>query len=115
MAVLRHRDQMQSRGGPGWSEVTCAGSALFGDAVPMSAREYRIGPGITVRGIETAGEESMGYVAAGSGVAEVGGEQFGLEHESMLWLAGPGQLAVTAGPEGLTWLLAESVGGEQAG
>lgn len=117
MAVVRQRDQMPTRSGPGWTEVSSAGSSLFGARVPMSAREFSIEPQVTVSGIEITGEEAMGYVAAGSGIANAGGEQFRLERESMLWLAGARHLVVTAGPEGLTLMLAESAGepGERAG
>jgi hypothetical protein len=111
MAVVRERDQMPVRTGPGWTEVSCADSALFGVAVPMSAREYRLDPGTTAPEIDVTGEEAMGYVAAGSGVADAGGEELRLQHESVLWLAGGGRLVLTAGPEGLTLLLAESSGG----
>lgn len=108
MPVPRDRDQMPGRTGPGWTEVTCASSALFGSPVPMVARDYSIGPAVTVAQIEITGAEAMGYVEAGSGIAEAGGEQFRLEAESMLWLSGAGLLTLTAGPDGLKFLLAES-------
>jgi hypothetical protein len=114
MAVVRQRDQMPTRTGAGWTEVCCAGPSLFGAPVPMSARELRIDPGITMPAIEITGDEAMGYVAAGSGIAEAGGERFNLEHESVLWLAGGGQLILTAGGGGLTVLLADSSGAEPA-
>jgi hypothetical protein len=49
----------------------------------------------------------MAYVAAGD---EAGGELRPLGPESMLWLAGTTELVLTAGPEGLTVLVAESAG-----
>ena len=87
MPVVLQRDEMPVRSGPGWAEVTCAGPALFGAPVPMSAREYRIGPGATGPRIEITGAEAMAYVAAGAG-----------------------DLVLTAGPEGLAVLVAESAG-----
>jgi hypothetical protein len=45
MPVVLQRGEMPVRGGPGWAEVTCAGLSLFAAAVPMSAGEYRLGPG----------------------------------------------------------------------
>jgi hypothetical protein len=110
MPVVRQRRDMPAGRGPGWTEVTCASPALFGAAVPLSAREYLIGPGASGPRIELTGAEAMAYVAAGSGVAEAGGEQFRLAPESVLWLSRAGQLVLTAGPEGLTVLVAESAG-----
>lgn len=108
MPVLRERDQMPGRTGPGWTEVTCASTALFGVAVPMAARHYSVSPGATVAQIEITGAEAMGYVEAGSGFADADGERFRLAAESMLWLSGGGLIALTAGPDGLKFLLAES-------
>jgi hypothetical protein len=110
MPVVLQRGEMPARGGPGWAEVTCAGPSLFGAAVPMSAREYRLEPGATGPRIEITGAEAMAYVAAGAGVAEAGGERFPLGPESVLWLASAGELVLVAGPEGLAVLVAESAG-----
>ena len=52
----------------------------------------------------------MVYVAAGSGTAQVGAEQYPLERESMLWLSPATEIALTAGPDGLECLLAQSAG-----
>lgn len=110
MPVVRQRSDMPTRGGPGWTETTCAGAALFGAPVPMSAREYLIDPGASGPPIEITGAEAMAYVAAGSGTAEAGGERFALAPESVLWLSQAGPLGLTAGPEGLAVLVAESAG-----
>jgi hypothetical protein len=110
MPVVLQRGEMPARTGPGWAEVTCAGPSLFGAAVPMSAREYRLGPGARGPRIEITGAEAMAYVAAGGGTAEAGGGQFPLGPESVLWLSRAGDLVLTAGPEGLAVLVAESAG-----
>jgi hypothetical protein len=110
MPVVRRRSEMQTRSGPGWTEVVFAGSDTFGVPVPMKARRYTLDPAATGPRILIAATEAMTYVAAGSGTAVVGAERFGLEPESMLWLGQAQELTLTAGPDGLDVLVAQSDG-----
>jgi quercetin dioxygenase-like cupin family protein len=108
MPVVRHIHQLPTRHGPGWSQQDWAGAAIFGEAVPMRARRYRLDAGATGPGIAFgAAEEAFVYVIAGAGAA--GGQRYPLARESVLWLAGGKGIGVTAGPDGLDLLAAESM------
>ena len=111
MPVVRHIHQLPTRHGPGWSQQDWADAAIFGEAVPMRARRYRLDAGATGPGIALgAAGEAFVYVIAGAGAGTAGGQRYPLARESVLWLAGGDGIGVTAGPDGLDLLAAESTG-----
>ena len=111
MPVVRHIHQLPTRHGPGWSQQDWADAAIFGEAVPMRARRYRLDAGVTGPGIALgAAGEAFVYVIAGAGAGTAGGQRYPLARESVLWLAGGDGIGVTAGPDGLDLLAAESTG-----
>ena len=110
MPVVRHRSEMTTRQGAGWTETACAGPAAFGVPVGMQARLFTLAPAAGTPPVQIAAQEAMVYVAAGSGTAQVGAEQYPLERESMLWLSPATEIVLTAGPGGLECMLAQSAG-----
>ena len=110
MPVVRHRSEMTTRQGTGWTETVCAGPAAFGAPVEMQARLFTLVPAAAMPPVPIAAQEAMVYVVAGSGTAQVGEEQYPLERESMLWLSPAAEIAFTAGPDGLECMLAQSAG-----
>jgi quercetin dioxygenase-like cupin family protein len=111
MPVVRHIHQLPTRHGPGWSQQDWADAAIFGAAVPMRARRYRLDAGATGPGIAPGkAEEAFVYVIAGAGTGIAGGQRYPLARESVLWLTGCDGIGVTAGPDGLDLLAAESTG-----
>ncbi len=76
----------------------------------MQARLFTLGPAAAMPPVTIAAQEAMVYVAAGSGTAQVGAEQYPLERESMLWLSPATEIALTAGRDGLECMLAQSAG-----
>lgn len=109
MPVVRHIHQLPTQHGPGWSQQDWADAAIFGEAVPMRARRYRLDAGATGPGIALgAAGEAFVYVIAGAGTGTAGGRRYPLARESVLWLAGGDGIGVTAGPDGLDLLAAES-------
>lgn len=110
MPVVRQRSEMTTRQGTGWTETVCAGPAAFGAPVEMQARLFTLAPAAAVPPVTVAAQEAMVYVAAGSGTAQVGEERYPLERESMLWLSPATEIVLTAGPDGLECMLAQSAG-----
>jgi quercetin dioxygenase-like cupin family protein len=108
MPVVRQRSEMTTQQGTGWTETVCAGPAAFGAPVEMQARLFTLEPGAATPTVAIAAQEAMVYVAAGSGTAQVGAEQYPLERESMLWLSPATEIVFTAGPDGLECMLAQS-------
>ncbi len=108
MPVVRHRSEMTTRQGAGWTETVCAGPAAFGAPVGMQARLFTLAPAAGMPAVPIAAEEAMVYVAAGSGTAQVGEERYPLERESMLWLSPATEILLTACPDGLECVLAQS-------
>jgi quercetin dioxygenase-like cupin family protein len=108
MPVVRSRSEMTTRHGAGWTETVCAGPSAFGAPVKMQGRLFTLGPGAAMPPVPVAAQEAMVYVAAGSGTAQVGAERYPLERESMLWLSPATEIALTAGPDGLECMLAQS-------
>jgi quercetin dioxygenase-like cupin family protein len=84
-----------------------------GEPVPLTVVRHRLDPGATDR-IPLRGQENFAYVIAGSGTAiassEVESRRFTLGTESVLWLAGCGQMSAHAGQDGLDLLVAEAAG-----
>jgi quercetin dioxygenase-like cupin family protein len=99
---------MATRHGAGWTETVCADSAAFGAPVGMRGRLFTLAPAAAMPPAVIAAREAMVYVAAGSGTAQAGGEQYPLERESMLWLSPATEIALTAGPDGMECMLAQS-------
>lgn len=110
MPVVRHPSEMTTRHGAGWTETVCADSAAFGAPVEMQARLFTLAPAAAMPPVPVEAREAMVYVAAGSGTAQVGAEQYALERESMLWLGPATEITLTAGPDGLECMLAQSAG-----
>lgn len=110
MPVVRHPSELAEQTGPGWARVEWAGPEVFGEPVPMIARQYGADPGVTLPVITLTGQEAFAYVITGEGTAGAGGDRFPLAAESVLWLAGGGELTLTAGPAGLAVLVAEATG-----
>jgi quercetin dioxygenase-like cupin family protein len=108
MPVVRSRSEMTTRHGAGWTETICADSSAFGAPVKMQGRLFTLAPGAAMPPVPVAAQEAMVYVAAGSGSAQVGAERYPLERESMLWLSPATEIALTAGPDGLECMLAQS-------
>jgi redox-sensitive bicupin YhaK (pirin superfamily) len=110
MPVVRHRSEMTTRQEAGWTETVCAGPAAFGAPVEMQARLFTLDPAAAMPPVLIAAQEAMVYVAEGSGTAQVGAERYPLERESMLWLSPATEIVLTAGPDGLECMLAQSAG-----
>jgi quercetin dioxygenase-like cupin family protein len=110
MPVIRHLNELTQQDGPGWTRLDWAGTAVFGEPVPMEARRYRIEPGTSGPDITLGAQEAFAYVIEGGGTALAGGESYPLSRESVLWLAGCATLTVEAGPDGLDVLIAEPGG-----
>ena len=106
MPVIRHADDLPARQGAGWTEQAWAGPDLLG-AVPMKAARWLLDPGAASPAVPLGAPEAMLYVTGGAGAAEVGGEQFTLAPESVLWLAACPQIVLLGGPDGLDALLAQ--------
>ena len=100
----------------GWTCRVWASAEVFGEPVPLTVSRWRLDIGARAHGIPLGGTEAFAYVIAGSGTAQApppdtGAERFGLDTESVLWLAACEGLAVEAGPGGLDLLVAQSTGG----
>jgi mannose-6-phosphate isomerase-like protein (cupin superfamily) len=108
MPVIRHPSELEHHREQGWTRQAWAGTAAFGQEVPMVAHRHRLAPGADSPQIPLCGQEALAYVIAGSGAARVAGEDFPLGTESMLWLAACHGLALRGGPAGLDVLVAES-------
>jgi len=108
MPVVRSRSEMTTRHGDGWTETVCADSAAFGAPVQMQGRLFTLDPAAAMPPVPVAAREAMVYVASGSGTAQVGTERYPLERESMLWLSPATEIVLTAGPDGLECMLAQS-------
>jgi quercetin dioxygenase-like cupin family protein len=101
--------------GQGYTSGPWASADIFGVAVPLKVKRYRLDPGAQVRRIALGGTEAMAYVIAGSGTAsasrpDAGAEPFTLGTESVLWLSACDELTVEAGHEPLDVLVAWSTG-----
>jgi quercetin dioxygenase-like cupin family protein len=99
----------------GWTSRVWASAEVFGQPVPLKVKRVRLDAGVHARGIPLGGTEAFAYVIAGSGTAQAapsgaGAERFGLDAESVLWLAVCGSLDAEAGPAGLDLLVAHSTG-----
>jgi len=91
MPTLIIPDQMQTtRAGSGWVEVTLADSRISGTSA-MIARRWTIQPGATGPQLTQGDVDQLLYVARGSGKAVVDGQEFTLDHESILWVE-PGEI-----------------------
>jgi len=108
MPVVRLPGEMTARQGAGWTETVLADSRAFGAPLGMAARLFTLAPAAAMPPVPIAATEAMVYVAAGSGTADADQEQYLLERESMLWLSPATEIALTAGPDGLECLLAQS-------
>jgi quercetin dioxygenase-like cupin family protein len=106
MPVVRDPGSRPARQGPGWEQQAWVTPQLLGVPVPMQAWRWRLGPAAASPVIGLGAPEGMLYLAAGSGTAEVGGQQFALGPESVLWLAGCPQVILRGGRAGLDALLA---------
>src|SRR5689334_1066947 len=100
----------------GWTSRVWASAEVFGQPVPLKVKRVRLDAGAHARGIPLGGTEAFAYVIAGSGAAQAsrpgaGAERFGLDAESVLWLAACDSLDTEAGPAGLDLLLAHSTAG----
>lgn len=121
MPVIRHPGELTAEEGPGWSRQAWAGPDVFGVPVPMTATRCRVSPAAGMD-VALAGQEAFAYVISGDGTAisrdgaaiggggTAGGEEFPLARESVLWLAGGGDVRLAAGPAGLDVLVAEAAG-----
>src|SRR5262252_11034552 len=99
----------------GWTSRVWASAEVFGQPVPLKVKRLRLDAGARARGIPLGGTEAFAYVIAGSGTAVAsppgaGAERFGLDAESVLWLAACDSLAAEAGPAGLDLLVAQATG-----
>ena len=108
MPVVRLPGEMTTRQGVGWTETVLADSRAFGAPLGMAARLFTLAPAAAMPPVPIAATEAMVYVAAGSGTADADQEQYLLERESMLWLSPATEIALTAGPDGLECMLAQS-------
>ena len=100
----------------GWTSRVWASAEVFGQPVPLKVKRVRLDAGARARGIPLGGTEAFAYVIAGSGTAQAsppgpGAEWFGLDAESVLWLAACDSLDAEAGPAGLDLMVAHSTGG----
>ena len=100
----------------GWTSRVWASAEVFGQPVPLKVNRWRLDAGARAHSIPLGGTEAFAYVIAGSGTAQAsppgaGPERFGLDAESVLWLAACDSLAAEAGPAGLDLMVAHSTGG----
>ena len=98
----------------GWTTGPWFAEGIFGEPVPLKVRRFLIDSCVTARLVPPRGTEAFAYVIAGSGTAQAsptGAERFGLDAESVLWLAACDSLAAEAGPAGLDLMVAHSTGG----
>jgi quercetin dioxygenase-like cupin family protein len=98
MPVIINAQDMVTRRGEGWTEITLADTQTIG-APAMVARRWVLEPG--GRGPEwVQGEvDQLLYVIRGSGLAVVNGQEFKLSEESLLWVE-PGERYCFIGGEG---------------
>ena len=106
MSLSRTQEELPTRVGAGWRELTCCDPAMFGEPVPMRTLRYTLAAGADGPDIDLAGEEVMLYVAAGSGELKIFDDVAHLEPESMVWLSPGGSMRLQAGTDGLDVLVA---------
>ena len=95
MPVVRYRSEMTTRQGAGGPRRSARAGRLRRagrDAGPP----FTLTPAAAMPPVTVEAQEAMVYVAAGSGTAQVGAEQYPLERESMLWLSPATEIVLTA-------------------
>jgi quercetin dioxygenase-like cupin family protein len=100
MPVIVNSEEMVTRRGEGWTEITLADTQTIG-APAMVARRWVFEPG--ARGPELVrGEvDQLLYIIRGSGLAVVNGQEFRLSEESVLWVESGERYCFIGGDEGL--------------
>lgn len=89
MPVIVNSEEMITRRGAGWTEITLADARIIG-APAMVARRWVFEPGAQGPELVQGDVDQLLYVIRGSGLALVNGEEFQLDEESVLWLE-PGE------------------------
>lgn len=112
MPVIINSEEMATRRGEGWTEVTLADTPAIG-AAAMVARRWVFEPG--AQGPERVqGEvDQLLYVIRGSGLALVNGQEFRLSQESLLWVEPGERYRFIGGDEGLEILQGYAPGDNQ--
>jgi mannose-6-phosphate isomerase-like protein (cupin superfamily) len=104
MPEFRHPAEMEVDRGSGWTRTGLADGASV-PGLPMSAWRWDLAGQAQVAE-EVRGEpaERFLFVLAGSGWARVGGEEFQLGREDMVWLEPGESFTLAADPGGLAVL-----------
>lgn len=107
--ITKPEDLDVTRAETGWVEITLADAKTFNHAA-MVARRWSFEPHARSPEFKHGGNEQFLYVIAGSGSAQVNGEEFQLSDEAVLWLEPGDEYHLEAGGDGLEILLAYAPG-----
>ena len=111
MPVIVNSEEMITRRGEGWIEITLADTQTIGTPA-MVARRWVFEPGAWGPKLVQGEVDQLLYVIRGSGKAIVNGEEFLLADESVLWLE-PGERYQFVGGENGLEILQGYAPGEQ--
>ena len=101
LPIIIMPDQMKTYGqGDGWQVVTLADKNATGEPATV-ARRWSFCPGACGPDVVHHDADQLLYVIHGTGEAEVNGERFPLEQESVLWLEPGDSYRFSAGSKGL--------------
>ena len=100
MPVIVNSEEMATRRGKGWVEITLADTQTIG-APAMVARRWIFEPGARGPELVQGNVDQLLYVIRGSGLAVVNGQEFRLSQESLLWVEPGERYCFIGGDEGL--------------
>jgi quercetin dioxygenase-like cupin family protein len=100
MPLIVNAEEMVTRRGEGWAEITLADSQTIG-APAMMARRWVFEPGAQGPELVQDDVDQLLYVIRGSGLAVVNGQEFRLSQESLLWVEPGERYCFIGGDEGL--------------
>jgi quercetin dioxygenase-like cupin family protein len=98
MPVIINSEEMETRRGEGWVEITLADPQIIGTPA-MTARRWIFEPGASGPEWIQGDVDQLLYVIRGSGLAVVNGQEFQLNEESLLWVE-PGEHYCFIGGDG---------------
>jgi quercetin dioxygenase-like cupin family protein len=100
MPLIVNAEEMVTRQGEGWAEITLADTQTIG-APAMVARRWIFEPGARGPGLVQGNVDQLLYIIRGSGLAVVNGQEFQLGQESLLWVEPGEPYYFIGGDEGL--------------